>query len=298
MPLQSKPLPAALNRRFGVEIECGVPGKTYGTVLSSILSEKNGFSKGWYGKSDGSGVEVCTPILKGREGFDELKRAYEALNKAGAFVSIADGMHVHHEVAELKTEPERAIVMLREWVTHHDAIYEMIAPWRHGSSMCRPWTMAQVNKLKVAPRMEYVYKDGSYRGVLQEVPNTKELHGIDSGYKDLTFRMPYRESENPRIEVRLHEGTLDYEAAEAWIQFVQRFLHRALKQDVEPLGAAERAALLSKLRMPQKLQDKVAAKIADGHITPVHKGTFDRKATGHANIARDGIEGVYNERID
>lgn len=254
-------LTVALRRRFGVEIECGIEGQSYTSVLQKLLSEKNGFSRGWYGKTDGSGLEVCTPILQGREGFDELRRAYKALHEAGAYTTIADGMHVHLEAKEFVKQPERCAALLESWVDNQEAIYQMVAPWRRNSTMCLPWSKAMVQRLR-------------------------ERGAFDGGYHDLTFKLF-----KPTIEVRLHEGTLDYEVAEAWIRFMMRFVDRALKRPVKPMGEGACDALLKTLRTPQKQREKIAQKIAAQHANDRQRGGFKHKADGYAHEHRDGIKG-------
>ncbi len=90
---------------FGIEIECLLPrgsvrvgGYHHGIELGGE------FPRGWNAQSDGSlstnlsgyeGVEIVSPILKGREGLEQVKKVAAILNRMNAKVNQTCGFHVH-----------------------------------------------------------------------------------------------------------------------------------------------------------------------------------------------------------
>jgi len=95
---------------WGIEIECTVPvALTCGNGPIRIGSYHNGnqirgLPEGWTAERDSSirtnragyiGVEIVSPIMRGRDGLDELKRVGEQLNAWGARVNPTCGLHVH-----------------------------------------------------------------------------------------------------------------------------------------------------------------------------------------------------------
>src|SRR5262245_48018434 len=89
---------------FGVEIECLVPvaanvqaGSYHHGVQVPDLPD------GWNAQHDGSlhggrgrrGIEIVSPVLKGADGFRQVKAVCEWLRRIGATVNRSTGFHVH-----------------------------------------------------------------------------------------------------------------------------------------------------------------------------------------------------------
>jgi len=97
------PHPKAAELTFGVEIECFVPVLALQVCVESrrLLGE---FPPGWRAKYDSSlhtrlagyrPIEVVSPILRGREGLEEVKKVARLLEAKGARVNPTCGFHVH-----------------------------------------------------------------------------------------------------------------------------------------------------------------------------------------------------------
>ena len=221
-------------RKFGVEIECGLEGGL--PKAKALFTPANGFSPGWTYKADGSGVEACTPILQGAKGFGELKRAYDILNVNGAYVTEADGMHVHLDAPEFRGNGALTAFLLESWLNNRTQILQMVSKRRRNSSMCKPWTKAIIADIK-AGTADVGYHSGEYR--------------------DLRYR-----SIIGTFEVRLHEGILDFVQARAWIMFLQRFFYKVAQdgKNLPPLKNDD--ALFEALRLNEAtarvLKDKAA----------------------------------------
>lgn len=209
------------NRAFGVEIECYLPEDMYRHVCNcdfcseeyddvdavdsadNFLADNNFHS--WVGltthddslDSADYGVEIKSPILVGLEGFAELEKVFAALNRAGFWVDQSCGMHVHHDARDFVEDFELQKRLVESWMENQNLIDNMVAPWRVGNGHCESWDDYDFH--------DFVNQSGSGpRGSL----NMQNLH-----YRDIDT-----------IEIRQHEGTLNYEEAESWIKFGQSFL--------------------------------------------------------------------------
>lgn len=98
----------ATQMTFGVEIECTLP--------AAVVSQKQivigayhhgvqvpGLPEGWVAMRDGSiqadrgfrGVEIVSPVLKGKEGLEQAQAVLRTLKAWGAKVNKSTGLHIH-----------------------------------------------------------------------------------------------------------------------------------------------------------------------------------------------------------
>lgn len=250
----------AHSRRFGVEIECGMPGgysaarRLFG--LESYYAGTICGIPGWSVGSDGSGVELRTPILQGEQGYDALREVMERLKAEGAYVTNADGMHVHHDAPEFVESPEQCLRLVRSWINNIDSIHEMVAPRRRQSGACPSWQQRDLNALNdwlgiARARASDPYDDRYY-----------DDYGLDRNDLNLAAL-----DEHGSIEFRLHEGTLDADVAVSWIQFGQRFLHETLDRKLAMRASPNDLALMSRLKLSAKARAVLEAKKAAAHVT-------------------------------
>lgn len=238
-------------RKFGVEIECGFPGGP-NAVRRLLGFGESWRHDGWIVGSDGSGVELKTPPLQGQHGFEILAATMDKLKENGAYVTEADGMHVHHDAPEFASSFGKTHQLVHSWVNNIRVIEQMVHPDRRDYDACPPWREHDLRTLDDLYRM---------RG---EVAGEAIRQFYYFGRHDLNIMAL---SEHGTVEIRLHEGTLDPDVAVAWIQFGQRFLHGVLRR-AEPLdSAADDLALMKRLRLSKKAQEIMADKKAKGHLT-------------------------------
>lgn len=239
-------------RPFGVEIECGLQGGTeqacdlfdiaYNDYYDEIDEDQN--DEGWSVDSDGTDVEVRTPILVGEAGFSKLRWAMETLKNAGAYVTNADGMHVHHDAPEFVANPASTLQLVKSWRNNELAIYDLVATRRRGSAMCPTWAESHFEMLEA-----WAKGDTSYLSI---------------GRNDLNVASLTRHGS---VEVRLHEGTLDADVAIAWVKFGQQFIFDTL-QSIDPMEPVANAAeLMSRIRLVPEAIALLEAKRDAGHIT-------------------------------
>lgn len=264
-------LAKAHERRFGIEIECGNDnGYTWVSqqMRANGFRVGNGYPNGVYNVgSDGSGVEVRTPILQGREGFREMKRIFGFLNSINCFVTTRDGMHVHHEALELVDNPALCLKLLDQYVANRDTIREMVAPIRHNSGACPTWSQGYVEQLReyvetLTPRPNPRYRPNSRFANEREPTIVVSATGSNrmptAGRSDMNLSSL---REHGTVEWRLHEGSLNYDQARAWVMFVQKFMHSAIG-GATPISARNRQELLQRIRLTKKERETIDDKIA------------------------------------
>lgn len=221
------------NRRFGVELEFNSNGigregiaRELGRAFDSVGLRR------WYFMDrihwDGSELELATPPLRGKEGFDKLKFVMDTLNGLGCYTTEEDGLHVHHDAPEFTQNIELCIRLVKNWKNNSHLIYQFIDPSRTYDSYdgegnywaCPAWSDAELNELISR----------------KEIPNWAR--------HDLNLCAL---SKHGTVEIRLHEGTLDFEVASSWIKFGQKFIDHTVKRSM--YTAENTAHLLKKVRV-------------------------------------------------
>jgi len=188
-------------RRFGVEIECNIPGGYDGHRARIV---RDALPSGWRMKHDGSlgmnGIEVVSPALQGQAGLDSLRTVYQLLLDNEASVDRRCGGHVHHEARDLGAQG--LIRFARSYAANQDLIDWLVSPSRrrNGSTYCHRLTETELSGLRV-------YGDG--------------ISGIPSRYKTVNLHSFARYG---TVEIRQHQGTLSFRKMEAWIKLGQGLL--------------------------------------------------------------------------
>lgn len=240
------------NRRFGVEIEHAHPGGPEGArrAIKEAGLERFIHSHGM----DGSGVETRTQPLQGQEGFNALRDIFSCLTASGGIVSSLDGMHVHFECVDYANDLASLVRLVESWTNNAQHINAFVAPRRRTR---QPWTQQQLTELKNPKTRREVYD--ARASMYRWVDNNKEATVADK------TRMFGRNSLNicplsrvqKTIEIRLFQGCLDFDAAEAWIKFCQRFIDSCATRKKPIEGVKSCADLLGRLRMPGELKERL-----------------------------------------
>lgn len=192
-----------LRRRFGIEIEtCGIGEHTGARALSDAGLEATapGYThqvlREWKVVPDSTcGAEAVSPILRGKEGWQQVKVAMQALRSAGASVSRRCGMHVHLDMGDMDgTQIARFIELYVEFQAEIDAF---VSPSRRSGAdnqWCQPWYGG-------IARVANYFRD---HGTCQ--PGVSRYHTINvASY-----------AKYGTIEVRQHQGSLNAATAKSW----------------------------------------------------------------------------------
>lgn len=232
-------------RRFGVEIECNFPG---GANEARRVLIKNGFN-GWADRAEyeGSlaretGVEIRSPILRGRAGLNELKKVYELLNEHGFWMDNRCGMHVHHDAPEWQKGKNKELIrkFFLSWYHNQHHINKLVDPSRLNNGYCRQLTEYD---------LDYIMSSYS---------------GLGDKAKSVNFRNLRTKG---TIEIRQHQGTTDYDEAESWIIFGKKFIRHVLNLKYPLRDAQDTEALLRRIRVPVRVEGLYKEKLVEKNYT-------------------------------
>lgn len=245
------------NRRFGVELEFGLPNDyddwdRFEAALSKQVKAGK-FGKTWLDTlhEDGSLIEIDSPILQGPRGFDELRRMMAFVKKFGGFVDQEDGMHVHHDAPEFINDTGLVLQLVKSWKQNQRLIHSFVdrerARWSADSSIwnggpCPAWTSDAIRSL------DFDY----HRGEDPDITFGKHRR-CDLNIASL--------STHGTIEIRLHEGCLDYPRAEAWVRFGQSFINKISNEQKMLDEIPSHEELLRKLRTYPKARPVLLARV-------------------------------------
>lgn len=250
------------SRRFGIEIECNFqhadgPGNYLGdqrqreravSLMSGLISR--GFiGAGWVDDVgfDGSGIEVRSPILGGKRGFQELEAVMTTFTENGGEATDADGMHIHHDSPEYVHSVELCARIVKSWKANEEFIESFVHPSRHNSWACpRDWSDPMIEMLE-GKRSRY-YGDTTDR-------DGRVISPCSRGALNLSSLR-----EHGSIEIRLHQGTLDYSEAAAWIRFGQAFIDAVAKRKTPMRKVTGNAQLLKSIRIAKVPYDVLLEK--------------------------------------
>jgi hypothetical protein len=215
------------SRKFGVEIEFNSHGR--GIQRTRELLNSIGMSH-WADAIgyDGSDLEVRSPILSGYNGLQQLKYVLRTLQQSGGTTGTYDGLHIHHDAPEFVDNYDNTVRLVKSWVNNQDIIDGFVASRRRNNAACPKWNDQHVMRLENNKEsFMYNYDYMGPRGALN-IMSLRE-HGT--------------------IELRQHEGTLDYNAAEAWIRFGQRFIDSVVKRKRPISKVNNQEVLLNRIRI-------------------------------------------------
>lgn len=220
--------------------------RTFGLELLRRWQNEGKVSREWFGHGDGTMLEFASPILKGVQGFKELKRMTSLLVEHGGYVTHRDGLHVHHDATEFLKKPELTVTLLKAWRANRSWVDRFIAPSRRATG--HGWA--------------YPVTDDHVRGL-----ETRLKQGESLGYAVRYFGEfdvnVLALNKYGTIELRLHEGTLDFDEIEAWVRFGQAFINRVVQGDaviLSPPTARRHAVTLQQYKLPRAAQEQLARK--------------------------------------
>lgn len=221
-------------RKFGVEIEFIGDADDVARELRRLrvpLRDSRRYTHDtlsvWKIVTDSSvdgGYELVSPPLSGTAGLNQLKLACEALVAAGASVDRSCGLHVHHDVSDLEVRDFGRL--FRGWSNNQLNIDGLVAPSRRDASWCRAFRPGEV------ARIEQASSTTALRGVY-----------IDR-YRALNIAAYPRYG---TVEVRQHQGTINFDKITAWIAFGQSMITLAKSADGDITGEESTVDLIALL---------------------------------------------------
>jgi Putative amidoligase enzyme len=201
-----------VERKFGVEIECNIPGGLHGGAAEELNAT---LPVGWRLKYDGSlgnrGVEVVSPPMRGADGFEQLRTACQAIKDVGGTVDSSCGLHVHHEIADVGAAGLARFVVT--WQRHQNLLDWLVSPSRRSE--------ARNTYCEGIENSEAAAMENWARRVANDGDARHRSPAIASRYKAVNVWAYPRFG---TVEVRTHQGTLSFRKIEAWVLLGQGML--------------------------------------------------------------------------
>jgi hypothetical protein len=236
------------NRTFGVEIEfnSSVSQTTVANILNnkfrSIEFKGEGYNHAtvpyWKIITDSSvsdrlgyGLEIVSPILKGKKGLKEVQRILDVMDNNENFeVDITCGIHVHVDVNNQSAQEIANCVKL--YAKQSEYIDAILQPSRRaGGSKGERWARNAYNRMNIeAGNNERLFNE--IDSCLENRGNTtlsqiNELCSYMGGRYNAVNLNAYRKYGT--VEYRQHGGSLSAEKVCNWIVFVTNLTDRACK---------------------------------------------------------------------
>lgn len=242
-------------RTFGVEIEFfGTTRDIVKTKMEALglVAWKAGRSENvgegvWKITTDGSvtrtgtneycGLELVSPILKGAQGYMELKKALTALKQAGARVNITCGVHVHLGVKDLNQE--QLVKVAKAYNNQQVSLKWLTSKSRRNGN----------NSYAHSLRTSYIH---DFQGHL--INNPERIKHMGRYY---TLNLASY-AKHGTFEFRWLNGSINFEKISTWIQLHIAFVEEA-KTGTEMQEVMTFAQMLDKFRTAGSLTEKAVA---------------------------------------
>lgn len=217
---------------FGVEIECILPqGQSLTSAARAITAagvpcehQVYGHSNitGWKIVTDGSlnnyqyGCEVVSPVLRGEEGFRQMRIVCDTLTAIRAKVTKSCGLHVHVGVG---TEPIKFFKNLIQLYASSEATIDtFMSPSRRlsNNSFCRTLSVnnSRLNNAETVDQIAYAIGQEPGRASYRQRGRYCKLN-VQSYWMHKT------------VEFRHHQGTVEATKTEHWVRLVLRMCSKA-----------------------------------------------------------------------
>lgn len=234
---------AFTNRTFGIEIEfIGDRGRACAAIREAgiecnVESYNHRTPRGWKIVTDASigyeNGELVSPILRGEEGLEQVRKVCKALSAAGCSVDRRCGVHVHVGGRGLSVDQVKNIV--RAYARHESKIDAFMPPSRRGSNnrFCRS-IVGRIGHLDTAQNVAQIG-----RGM--------HNYADECRYVKLNLMAWNRQK---TIEFRQHSGSINGNKITNWIQFCVNFV------EVQKGENAARPASTAAVRGPRRNSKK------------------------------------------
>lgn len=202
-------------RAFGVELE--ITRLTERTALNilraaGLSAESYGGTDVWAVVDDSSvsnGCEVRSPILRGADGFLQLRVAMSALLANGAEVDESCGTHVHHDMTDRNGKELAAVC--RAYRLNQSVIDSFALRSASESNGYAKQNDEDTERQLESAKDDYAVRDACYYADRYKAVNVRAF------------------PQHSTLEFRQHAGTLDYSQLRAWILFGQSIVTGALR---------------------------------------------------------------------
>lgn len=165
-------------------------------------------------------IEVVSPVLKGIEGLEEVKKVVDAMKDFGVQINRSTGLHVHHDSNNLNAYAFSNLVKL--YAFYEGALDSLMPRSRRGR---RPYYIHAV---------KYVFNEKTAMDLSKCIDEMLENEHEDDFLNELLAKSHYERycklnlqaiSKHGTIEFRHHSGTTNSDKVIAWIELTQNILN-------------------------------------------------------------------------
>lgn len=209
----------------------------------------------------GNGLEMVSPILTGRVGFDQLKTVVEAIRRAGGKVDSSCGLHVHHDARDMS--PNQLAYLVEFYIRNQKTIDHFVARSRRsggGGSWCHAWSGREIDSVLAACKSRGDLSQSSW-----------------SRYRSINVTSYPKYGS---IEFRQHHGSLNLQKITAWVHFGQSMMEAAIKCEGQPVKVFD----------PEDYEGLVAWLSQNGLLRKSSAAYLIRRANEYATGNVDGLE--------
>jgi len=194
------------NRKFGIEIE--LISQLHRPMLAEIINRagvpcraeayNHNTRNHWKLVTDASlgngGAELVSPILKGQDGLNQLKKVLDAINENGEVtVNRSTGLHVHHDARDLNgTQMENIVLNYSKFSSNINGVL----PRSRRNSQ---WARIQTSVAR----------------------SSENAHTVADACPRYSAVNLSSFSRHGTVEFRQHSGSTEYEKIASWIEFTQ-----------------------------------------------------------------------------
>lgn len=214
---------------YGIEIECGVDRDTPIRIGSyhggsSVASLPAFEGRRWNAQRDSSlyfrggtktAVEFVSPILKGREGLDNIRATCAQIKAWGGVTNNSCGLHIHVAFPSESVAAMRRLTLLVG--QFEDALYASTGtPDRRNGNYC---STIKTERNKQVNWSRFTNKD--------EMRNSYEIGSLGDRYRVLNWTN-FLSGRLPTVEFRVFSGSLNPAKIAAWVQICLTLVEMAL----------------------------------------------------------------------
>lgn len=219
--IEARPFEFNFNRSFGIELE--VYGVTREALIRAFAAQgirlvdesyNHSTRNHWKVVNDssitgGNGNEIVSPVLRGQEGIEQIKKVCIALNKAGAKVNNSCGFHLHLGASDLNLENFKNLIKSHIEV---EAGFDSIVPnsrRANNNHYCKSLTSAARSKQELLTKINAA-------GSINEI-----VRCFNTRYLKLNLQSFTRQG---TVEFRQHSGTTTFSKIRNWIMICARLV--------------------------------------------------------------------------
>ena len=195
------------------------------------------------GTGIGYGLELVSPILRGRQGIEEAIKVLDTIRRAGGKVNKTCGLHIHIGMNNLTGSELMKVV--DTYVANQNNINRFLARSRHNNGYCLPFT----ETLGSIPSRNYSALRRA--NTMTETAGLVSLMSSAPKYRVVNLN---KYSSYGTFEFRQHQGTLNGEKVASWVKFLMSLIEKATSMADASQDFGSLANLMSETNLSAETQ--------------------------------------------